>query len=67
MDPGEKLQTPQPQQRGFRGNSPSSSKLRGVGVVRRRPDGRSSLGASRGAKQGGLRFGPGLPRTASLK
>jgi hypothetical protein len=53
--------------RGFRENSPGSSELRGVGVVHRRPDGRSSLGASRGAKQArGLRFGPGLLRAASL-
>jgi hypothetical protein len=60
MDPGAKLQRPQPQQREFRGNSPRSSELRGVGMVHRRPDGRSSSGASRGAKQGGwgLRFGP---------
>jgi hypothetical protein len=53
MDPGAKLQRPQPQQRGLWGNSPRSMELRGVGVVHRRPDGRSSLGASRGAKQGG--------------
>jgi hypothetical protein len=53
-------QRPQPQQRGFRETPPGSSKLRWVGVVHRRPDRRSSSGASRGAKQGGSvsRFGP---------
>jgi hypothetical protein len=67
---GAKLQRPQPQPRGFRGNSPGSSELRGVGVVHRRPDGRSSLGARRESRRQarGLRFGPGLAlQDASLK
>jgi hypothetical protein len=51
MDPGAELQRPQPQQRGFRENPPCSSELRGVGVVHRRPDGKSSLGASRSERQ----------------
>jgi hypothetical protein len=59
MDPGAELQRPQPQQSRSRENSPRSSELRGAGVVHRRPDGRSSSGASRSAKQGGSGSGPG--------
>jgi hypothetical protein len=69
MDPGAKLQRPQPQQRGLLfscGATPHAVRnCGGVGVVHRRPDGRSSLGASRGAKQKGAPVrAAGLPRAA---